>query len=162
MKSWVISLSRRSDGAHHSSPTPQISLYLSSTLIQQNNSPKSLSIFHTLPPPPPPPPPLLILLCYVESRGMCFVSQHALFQRACKQNREGTEREVKYRADNVYNRFIYLLLLASFSVSESNCTLGGMASSDITEKHQTDTQGEMKKSNKVEDWPKDDRQADKQ
>ena len=160
MKSRVISLSRRSDGAHHRSPTPQISLYLSSTLIQQNNSPKSLSIFHTLPPPPP--PPLLILLCYVESWGIRFVSQHALFQRACNQNREGTEREGKYRADNVYNRFIYLLSLASFSVSESNCTLGGMASSDITKKHQTDTQGEMKKSNRVEDWLKDDRQADKQ
>lgn len=48
------------------------------------------------------------------------MSQRALFKLVRNQNREGTdrmERGVKRRADNVYNRFIYLLSLASFSVS---------------------------------------------
>lgn len=50
------------------------------------------------------------------------MSQRALFQRVGNQNRAGTdrmERGVKRRADNVYNRFIYLLLLASFSISRT-------------------------------------------
>lgn len=92
MKSWVISLRRWSDGAHHSSPTPQISLYLSSTLIQQNNSPKSLSIFHTLPPPPP--PLNFILLCGVESWAIRFMSQLACMQS--KQTGEWSREQIMY------------------------------------------------------------------
>lgn len=117
MKSWVISLSRWSDGAHHSSPAPQISLYLSSTSIQQNNSPKSLSIFHTLPPPPP----LCILFYFAiwkaEAYGLCLSVLCSSLYAIKTEGTDRMERGVKRRADNVYNRFIYLLSLASFSVS---------------------------------------------
>lgn len=61
MKSWVTSLSRWSVGAHHNPATPLIPLYLSSTLIQHNTSPKRLSISRPLPSCPT----LCISSCYL-------------------------------------------------------------------------------------------------
>lgn len=61
-----------------SSQTPQISLYLSTTLIQQNNSPKSLSIFHTV---PSPPPPLHFFLLCCRKLRRTSLSPHALLHR---------------------------------------------------------------------------------
>lgn len=145
MKSWVISLSRWSDGAHHSSPAPQISLYLSSTSIQQNNSPKSLSIFHTLPPPPP----LCILFYFAiwkaEAYGLCLsVLCSSLY--AIKTEREQTGWRGEWNGEQIM--FITGLFtcfhLHHFPFPESNCTLGGMASSDIR-KNTTQTQGDMRK-----------------
>lgn len=124
MKSWVISLRWWSDGAHHSAQTPQISLYLSSTLIQQNNSPKRLSIFHpstsssTL---------YFISLCYMESWGILFMSCFAPVS-VCNQNREG--QTVKWNREQIM--YISGLFICY--------TQWGMVSYNITKKHQTDSE----------------------
>lgn len=131
MKSRVISLSRWSDGAHHSSPTPQISLYLSSALIQQNNSPKSLSIFHTLLPRPPLCISFYFAMLKAEAYALCL-AMLCCGPYTINTHRGWTERaKWKKRADNVYTQ---VYLLAAFYVSDSESALGGMVSPDISGK----------------------------
>lgn len=83
MKSGAVSLSQCSDGTHHSQETPQISLYLSTALIPQNNSPKSLSVAHS----PPPFPLHIIPLCHVkmQSQGLYL---HVLCSTLCIQSKQ--------------------------------------------------------------------------
>lgn len=83
-------------------------LYSSSTLIQHNNSPESLAISRPLPPPPTP----------------CISSYHLLFamlSHAFRVTAVGEQAEMgeKWRADQVYENMIYLLVFCNPGL---NCT----------------------------------------
>lgn len=154
MKSWVISSRRRSDGAHHSSQTPQISLYLSSTLIQQNNSPKSLSFTLSH----------LLLLSIFHFTMVCGELRHTLYVSAgfvpvCvwNQNREGQTGKWK-KEQIMYITGLFTCFQLHHFLSQ-NQTLHNRRHDKLWHhKHQT-RQGEMKRSSREEDWLKDDRQT---